>query len=228
MITPNYSPFLHASVLQDNHYGIRFNHQTANFVIDHTDNSITFACRIHDAEPTAPVSGLHYIVSHTHAHAILATDNIYHLYQRVCWDITLLKKILIEIPAQYHLAIAVLSKEISMDKALKKHIEHVMWFSRQVTNHPSETNRAPNNLLETPAIFQPPTPTALLLLQTSPTDGLPDDHSPSCPPAELLPKSPPSRSIGSPPVILTLDSPPLPPLFQTDIAQEFNGITLPN
>lgn len=216
MIPPNYSTVLHASVLPDNHYGIRVNQHTANFLIDNTDNSITFACKIHDAVSTAPVSGLHYIVSHTHAHTILATDNIYHLYQRVCWDITLLKKILAEIPAQFHNAITILSKEISMDKALKKHIEHVMWFSRQVSYHPPEAKPPADNPIETPAIFQPPTPPATLLLQSSPTDGLPNDLLPSSP--EALPKCPPSRSIGSPPVFLTLESPPLPPLFQTDIA----------
>lgn len=132
MVAPNFTfqnPILHARIVQDNHYGIRMSQSAAEFIIDTTDDDRTFARKIHDREPMPPLPGLHYIVSHSHANAINPQDNLMELYQKVSWDIILLKKILFEIPRCYHNAITILSKEISMDIAFKKHLENMMQLS---------------------------------------------------------------------------------------------------
>lgn len=135
MNPPNFTfqnPFLHSRIVQDNHYGAKPNQQTAEFIIDTIDNIESHPFRICDEVPSNPLSGLHYIVCHNHAFEIKPSDNLGELYKRVCWDITLLNKILYEIPRCYHNAITILSKEIGMDMALKLQIENTLRLSYPV------------------------------------------------------------------------------------------------
>lgn len=121
-------------VVYDNTYGVCFDQKSPSFHPDHSDN-FAHASKLIDA-PTYPIPGIHHVVWHTHSSTVIETDLLPDLFQRVCWDIAYLKKMLNSIPPENTYAILILSKEISHDKSFKKYLENRMWFEGQVASRP--------------------------------------------------------------------------------------------
>ncbi len=111
----------HARVVLDNHYGLRFERPTPNFLIQELTNCSTMRIIFSDNSPI--VSGVHYLVEHTHAIQITNETDLHLLHVQICWDITLLTKILNDIPLQFKRACEVLSKEIAADQSFKTFLE---------------------------------------------------------------------------------------------------------
>lgn len=117
----------HARVVLDNHYGLRFERPVPNFLIQELTNCSTMRIIFSDNSPI--VSGVHYLVEHTHATQITHETDLHLLHIQICWDITLLTKILNAIPLQFKRACQILSKEIGRNMAIKAKIEQRIIYS---------------------------------------------------------------------------------------------------
>ena len=207
----------HNLVVNDNYYGVRFNSSVPFFQIEDTAIAVEnlFANKFNDSDYSPPFNGYHYVVTHTHSHAIMRTDNLNLLYQKVCWDIQVFNQILKSIPFQHLKAIATLAKEITLDNALKSHLENRMWFSWQVTCFPAITSATPLHQVTPPPTYLsegiPNDPSLLDTIDASITSDLLDYlseqelipiHQPATPPSYLRLPSSPYDSIPDDPIIL--------------------------
>ena len=125
-------------VVHDNHYGLRFDRPTPNFIIQEITHCFTMRIIFSDKSPIVP--GIHYLVEHTHAHKITNTTDLKLLHHLVCWDLTMLTKIFNSIPLQHKKACDILSKEIATEMSFKTYIEQQLFILQlhlpQLPSHP--------------------------------------------------------------------------------------------
>lgn len=120
----------HARVVIDNYYGVRFDRHTPNFLIEELTHCVSIPVLLTDRTAVSP--GIHYIVEHTHPQEITNDMDLHLIHTRICWDITLLTKILNTIPLHFRRACDILSREIASDMSLKAFLE-----IRMSANQPS-------------------------------------------------------------------------------------------
>ncbi|MFN4173548.1 MAG: hypothetical protein ACK4HV_00385, partial [Parachlamydiaceae bacterium] len=101
-----------------------------NFLIEELTNCVSLPILLTDRTPASP--GIHYIVEHTHPQEITNGMDLHLIHTKICWDITLLTKILNTIPLHFRRACEILSREIASDLSLKAFLE-----IRMSTNQPS-------------------------------------------------------------------------------------------